>query len=184
MVKYIRITVFVILYLLAYEWAHAEEVDLMWDANTESDLKGYKIYYGITSRYDSSLDKAAIYQAVKDKYCSQYVLKDPENFSEEEKENIKNSLEECEKGIDDFCPEVIGTPDKLCDFDFYQYDAVVDVKNVVEYKLTGLTKGVKYFLAASAYNDKGHESRFSAELEHTASDVSAVLNFRKVPSAE
>jgi hypothetical protein len=33
------------------------EVSLLWDQNTEPDLAGYKVYYGLSSRnYDSSFD--------------------------------------------------------------------------------------------------------------------------------
>jgi len=35
----------------------AEQVTLAWDPNTESDLAGYKIHYGTTSRsYTSTVD--------------------------------------------------------------------------------------------------------------------------------
>lgn len=37
--------------------AQAEQVTLAWDANTESDLAGYKIYKGVVSAdYDNSID--------------------------------------------------------------------------------------------------------------------------------
>jgi hypothetical protein len=36
---------------------HAAEMTLAWDANTESDLKGYIVYYGTSSKnYDHSID--------------------------------------------------------------------------------------------------------------------------------
>lgn len=66
-----------------------------WDANSEEDLAGYKLYYGSASR---------------------------------------------------------------------RYGAPIDVGNVTEYTITGLDNGVKYFIAATAYNDEGAESKFSKEL--------------------
>jgi len=76
----------------------ATSVDLAWDANTEPDLAGYKIYYGTASG-------------------------------------------------------VYGTP--------------IDVGNVTAYTLTGLTEGVTYYLAATAYDTDANESDFSQELVHT-----------------
>ncbi len=43
--------------LLVSVWVRAEQVTLAWDPNTESDLAGYKIHYGTTSRsYTSTVD--------------------------------------------------------------------------------------------------------------------------------
>ena len=78
----------------------ATSVDLAWDANTEPDLAGYKIYWGTATR---------------------------------------------------------------------DYSNNVDVGNVTAYTLTGLTEGVTYYLAATAYDseDPPNESDFSQELTHT-----------------
>ncbi len=39
------------------QWAHASDVTLVWNANSEPELAGYKLYYGIASRqYDKSID--------------------------------------------------------------------------------------------------------------------------------
>lgn len=43
--------------LLLSVWARAQQVTLTWDANTESDLVGYKVHYGTNSRaYATTLD--------------------------------------------------------------------------------------------------------------------------------
>jgi hypothetical protein len=43
--------------LLVSVWARAEQVTLAWDANTESDLAGYKVHYGTASgSYTTSVD--------------------------------------------------------------------------------------------------------------------------------
>ena len=78
--------------------AFGATVDLAWDANTEPDLDGYKIYYGTA----------------------------PGNYA-----------------------------------------PPIDVGNTTQHTLTGLTDGVTYYLAATAYDLDGNESAYSAELVHT-----------------
>ncbi len=46
-----------ILVLFSGQFAHAADVILQWDANTETDLAGYKVYYGTVSHnYSDSVD--------------------------------------------------------------------------------------------------------------------------------
>lgn len=71
---------------------------MAWDANTESDLAGYRIYYGIVS---------------------------PEEHS-------------------------------------------VDIGNMTTYTLTGLTKGQKYYIAATAYDTSNNEGPKCAPISGTA----------------
>jgi hypothetical protein len=55
----IAISAFVILSILVFTFpnALAANVKLAWDANTESDLAGYKVYYGTsTGKYPDSID--------------------------------------------------------------------------------------------------------------------------------
>ncbi len=74
---------------------HSAQVSLAWDANTESNLAGYKIYYGTAS---------------------------------------------------------------------HVYDWVLNVGKVTMYTVTGLTDGVTYYFAATAYNTANLESSPSAEV--------------------
>jgi len=115
-------------------------VTVAWDANTEPDLVGYKVYYGKTSR--KTADPAAM-QA----WC---VKNEPENA---------NCLEEWQA----ICKD---PADQACYWSLFKYDQVVDVKNVTEYKITGLISDQVYYLAATAYDDK-QQSLFSAELKHS-----------------
>lgn len=111
--------------------------------------------------------------------------------------------EECQDAL--VCPQVEGIdhcamppdgcktrydpPNPACDSDYFKYDKAVDVGNVTEYTLTGLPLGVKYYLAATAYDTDypkpHHESRFSEELTHTfKAGITEVINLRQVPSTE
>ncbi len=51
--------------LLISVWARAEQVTLAWDANTESDLAGYKVHYGTASgSYTTSVDVHKVTTAI------------------------------------------------------------------------------------------------------------------------
>ncbi len=53
----IFLTMAFLLLLTAFQTARAEQVTIAWNPNTESDLAGYKHYYGTSSRiYDNSVD--------------------------------------------------------------------------------------------------------------------------------
>ena len=152
-------------------------VTLAWDANIEENIAGYIIYYGTTSRYDSSV--ALTIPATIEKNCGTDV---------ECKESWENYCTCVEWNEDSTCKTAPSPPDPACDSDYYKYDSSVDVKNVTEYELTGLTKGVKYYFAATAYNTeypkRNNESKFSIELEHIVTIVSKIMNFRKIPEVD
>jgi hypothetical protein len=115
-------------------------VTVAWDANTEPDLAGYKIYVGKTSRFATQID-------VIGKWCDE---NEPKN----------------EKCAEEWL-EICKAEDKACHSMLYGYDMVIDVGNVLEYTITGLEEGVTYFLAATAYDTDDNESAFSKELAHT-----------------
>jgi hypothetical protein len=115
-------------------------VTVAWDANTEPDLAGYKIYVGKTSRFATGID-------VIKKWCDE---NEPKN----------------EKCVEEWL-EICKTEDKACHSMLYGYDKVIEVGNVLEYTITGLEEGVTYFLAATAYDTDDNESAFSEELVHT-----------------
>jgi fibronectin type 3 domain-containing protein len=74
---------------------HSAQVSLAWDANTEPNLSGYKVYYGTAS---------------------------------------------------------------------HVYDWVLDVGKVTTYTVTGLSDGLAYYFAATAYNTSNLESDYSGEV--------------------
>jgi hypothetical protein len=67
----------------------------------------------------------------------------------------------------------------MCDYDWFDYDEKIDVKNVLEYTVT-LPIGI-YFFALTAYDNK-YEGKFSIELKHTikSSTPAQPLNFKVV----
>lgn len=133
-------------------------VSLAWDANTEEDLAGYRVYSGRLSRFETV---GAITS-----WCAAH---EPTN-------------EKCVEEWEAICKE-----DIACHPMLYQYEEVVDVKNVTEYTLTGLIPGVTYYLAAIAYDTSKNVSNFSIELTHfVAVEAPAApekLIF-KIPSSE
>ncbi len=90
-----RAGIMVALLFLLTKTASAGELTVSWDANAESDLKGYKLYYGTSTG---------------------------------------------------------------------NYNTVVDVGNVINYNLTGLSEGETYFFAVTAYDTAYNESGFSDEV--------------------
>ena len=117
------------------------QVTLAWDANTEPDLAGYKVFAGKASR--KTADPAAMVA-----WCAK-----------NEPGNTK-CLEEWQA----ICKDAA---DQACHLYLFSYDRVVDVKNVVEYTLGALELETPYYLAAIAYDEDGNTSLFSEELIHT-----------------
>jgi hypothetical protein len=121
------------------------EVTLAWDANTEEDLAGYKIYSGAVSRKVDTTVKM-------------------EQWCEEHEPSNANCVTEWEA----ICKD---KSDQACHSLLHGYDRIEDVGKVTEYTLTNLERGKTYYLAATAYDDKRNESSFSEELVHTVTGV-------------
>lgn len=115
--------------------AESADITFAWDANTEADLAGYRLYYGATSRFDAS-------EAIITTWCAEHEAENANCFDEW-------------KAI---CKEEAACHSKL-----FGYDGVVDVGNVVQYTLTDLASGPGFY-AATAYDETGNESSFSDEL--------------------
>ena len=157
-----------ILTLLIPIFAYAKTqkvVEFSWDANTEAGTQ-YKIYYGKQSRFDPALDHAAIYAAVKSKYCPKYDPPQP----------VKTA--DCEKSIDDFCTDAA---DKLCDFDFFDYETTVDAGSALGWTYRSSVDETVYFTIV-AYDPEKNESRFANEIEVKIDNTlpQGVLNFTGV----
>ena len=124
------------------EISYSGRVTLAWDANVEPDLAGYKILYGSKSRLEIT---GAI-----EAWC---LAHEPSNAK-------------CVEEWEAICKD---ENDRNCHAMLFGYDTIVDVKNVIEYELTGLEEGKTYYLAAIAYDEDKNESAFSKELVHTVS---------------
>ena len=124
-----------------------------WDANTESDLEGYKIHWGKTSRLTDSEEPI-------DNWC---------------RETYPDTVETCKSNWLQACD----ANDRACNHRFFTYENIIDVKNVTEFEVVGLPDG-KLFFAASAYDTESNESSYSNELVITFNTMapSAPLNFK------
>jgi hypothetical protein len=146
-----------VLLLMAGVCSAAEPtVTLAWDAVVNDKLTGYHLYYGKQSRYDPSLDAAAILKTAQEKWCGKLPTEG----------EVPESMQTCWDSWANYCK----APDLLCDVDYFPYDGVVEVdKAATEYTLTLPGPG-KYFLAIAARNDNTNpvadESQFSIELTH------------------
>ena len=87
--------------LVSSQFASAAQIKLAWDPSTESDLAGYKVYYGTSSK---------------------------------------------------------------------SYGGSVDVGNVTNSTLSGLTEGQTYYIVITAYNTSNSESGYSSEVSGVATD--------------
>ncbi len=74
------------------------------------------------------------------------------------------------------------TETDLAGYDIYygtssgNYQSKTDVGNVTTYTVNGLTVGVTYYLAATAYNTQGLESGFSNEVAYTVPSCSFAIS--------
>lgn len=118
-----------------------KSISFTWDPNIEENLVGYKLYYGKQSRFDESLDPEARTAELTKKNC--------------------NGNQKC---IDSWLNYCTDPADQMCDYDWFDYDDNIDIKNMVECTIT-LPVGT-YFFAVTAYDDK-FESKFSKELTQT-----------------
>ena len=98
--KFLIFNLFLLITLLSYvQISHGASLSLSWDANSEEDLAGYKVYYGNSSG---------------------------------------------------------------------NYEEPIDVGNVTEYELSGLTEGETYYIAITAYDTSDNESVKSIEVSGVA----------------
>jgi len=101
-------TLVAFVFFFALNQSYAQDRTLQWDENTDPDLDGYKVYYGLESRYPANPD--------------------PYN----------------------------GTAAT-------EGDSPIDIGNVTQFTVHGLSDGVTYFFAVTAYDIDSLESGYSNE---------------------
>ena len=138
--------IIMVLLLFGVFSAYGGTVTVAWDANTEPDLAGYKIYYGRLSRFET----IGAIQA----WCTAH---EPNN------DKCVEEWETICKNQTAYDPE---TTDPACHQMLFDYEKVNVVGKVTEHTIVDLIPGVTYYLAASAYDESDNESAYSMELKH------------------
>ncbi|MEE4311793.1 MAG: fibronectin type III domain-containing protein [candidate division KSB1 bacterium] len=168
----------------------AGELLVTWDANTESDLSGYKVHYGTTSRQYSStvnVGKATQYQAVNltegIEYFFAVTAYDKKNNESGYSEEVSAVVPIVDVTAPD-APTILSgqvnelkitiqwTQNSEPDFVGYKvyygttsgsYPNEVLVGNSQTFTTPELSEGVIYFFAVSALDTAGNESNLSSE---------------------
>lgn len=151
------ITLMISLFVILPVVSNAGEVIFAWDANTEEDLLGYKIYWGKMSRHDESV--LATIEEKRQAQCAK-----------------EENPGDCVENLKSLCAG--DEQDPACHAMLFSYDNSVDVENYTTFTLKGLEDG-QFYATATAYDKDGNESMFSEQLafriDQTAPSI--VLNF-------
>lgn len=177
----------------------AGSVSVSWQPNSETDLSGYKVYYGTSSRsYSKVVDvgNVTLYEVTELTSGIEYFFAvtaydtafNESGYSNEvstviggEKDSIPPSSPEVSTyGIRDTGIYVYWLDNQEADLDGYKvhygtssgnYSTVVDVGNVTNYTTGTLTRGVKYYVVVTAYDISGNESDYSTEISIVIPDI-------------
>jgi hypothetical protein len=162
------------------------QLTLTWNPNVESDLAGYRIYYGTSSKiYEATVDvgdntswvltgleEGLIY------YCAAtaYDMDGNESEFSEEVSGLVPITDTDEDGMpanNSGQLTLTWNPNNESDLAGYKiyygkssriYEEWIDVGNNTNCVLTGLEEGLIYYCAATAYDMDGNESEFSEEV--------------------
>jgi len=167
------------------------KVYLTWNANTESDLAGYKIYYGTTSNtYDVTTDVGKVtnyitpelspgstyYFAVtaydtannESNYSAEINVLIPDEDQNPPPTPVLTNLQLEEQKVHLYWNEV-----NSLDLEGYKiyygtssrnYEKIVDVGRVNDYIVSDLSEGLTYYFAITSNDSSGNESDFSNEM--------------------
>ncbi len=182
------ISIVVLTFILTFTTkAYSAQVTLAWDANTESDLAGYKIYYGNSSgNYGSNVDVAN-----QTSYTISNLVDGNTYFIAATAYDINGNESSYSNEVSYEVPIIDTTPpsnqvtlawdanteNDLAGYKVYYgnssgiYSSNVDVGNQTSYTITNLVNGNTYFIAATAYDINGNESSYSNEVSYSVPDT-------------
>lgn len=172
-----------LLFLILPVMLSAQSIVVNWNANTETDLAGYKVYYGTASGvYGSPIDvgKVTTYTIANVLETTTYYIA-LTAYDTSGNESVK-SVEASATTLDVTAPAVPGTPTvtpgtksllvswaavtstDLAGYKIYYgtasgvYRAPVDVGKVTSYTISGLANNTTYYIRISSYDTSGNES--------------------------
>ncbi|MBN1155932.1 fibronectin type III domain-containing protein, partial [candidate division KSB1 bacterium] len=190
-----KLSILLLLNLLFYPRLFAGELNLSWDPNTEVDLAGYKVYYGLTSRnYTNSIDVGDHNSYIVRNLTegSRYYLavtaydesRNESDYSEEVSAVVKvidvtppNPPSITDATLDDINKVTLTwniSPDAdVVGYKVYygtsshNYTQAILVGNSTNYTTPTLTEGLTYFFSVTAYDNSNNESNHSSEVSVT-----------------
>lgn len=176
-----------------------ESLIVSWQPNSEADLQGYKVYYGLSSRKYSKVSDVG--------NMTRYTITDLEPGVEYFLAITAYDTASNESGFSEEVSAVtVGLPDSIppsspvlvthsvrglqiylhwqdnqeVDLSGYKihygtssgdYSTVIDVGNVTNYTTNDLTRGIKYYIVLTAYDISGNDSEYSEEIEVLIPDI-------------
>lgn len=190
--KHLGVTVFLLISI--FSQTNAADLTITWDPNSEADLKGYKVYYGTTSRnYSTIIDvgNTTTYLATNLTDGVEYFFSVTAYDTANNESNYSKEVSAIAGVVDTIPPSppsitgyevkrgiiniswINNTEEDLAGYRIYygissgNYPNKIDVGNVTNYAVPDLKQGVSYFFVLTAYDIYNNESNYSNEISVT-----------------